>query len=564
MGRMGGKDGFRLALWLVGLIVVLGGAAILKGGFYIGKHEGDTLHMVQMVLRMAGGDWPHLDFVTPIGVLAMAPIAWLVSLGMGVGHAILWSQVVVAVLLLPATWYVARTRFDGLLAFAFAGIVMVLTLALVHGEAERAVSISMHYNRWAWAVTFVVLAAAMLGSRAENKTLDGVIIGVGMAALVLLKFTYALAFFPAVLVALIQRGQGRAIWVGLLSAVIVFALVTLAAGTPLFWVAYLRDLATVASSPVRPQPGLPFGAVVGAPAYMAGSLALVLSVIWLRQSGRKVEGLVMLLLVPAFFYVTYQNFGNDPQWLPLVALILLVLVPAQGFRNAFGWDMRRVVTYTAVIMLALGAPSVINLAYSPFRHLIEDSDKYTSLLPGSGANDDIVTPTIRAHRVDAKIALDGPESPYSAFWEADFREGEDTEWRGETLANCTVELGTVAWFKTIADDLNARGLADGKTAFVADILNGFWLYGAFEPLEGNAPWYYGGLSGFANADYLLVPLCPLSTSVRKQILGEIEGVPAHDDEDGNAVPAVEGIDADLTEVERNALYILYEIGEIRQ
>ena len=29
-----------------------------------------------------------------------------------------------------------------------------------------------------------------------------------------------------------------------------------AVGTPLFWLAYLRDLATVAASDVRPQPGL--------------------------------------------------------------------------------------------------------------------------------------------------------------------------------------------------------------------------------------------------------------------------------------------------------------------
>ncbi|MEM1389022.1 MAG: hypothetical protein AAGG54_15555, partial [Pseudomonadota bacterium] len=34
--------------------------------------------------------------------------------------------------------------------------------------------------------------------------------------------------------------------------------------------------------------------------------------------------------------------------------------------------------------------------------------------------------------------------------------------------------------------------------------------------------YYGGLPGIDSADYLLVPLCPTSQSVRKQILAEIE------------------------------------------
>ena len=61
-----------LAAWLVVLILVLGGLPILKGAFYIEKHEGDTLHLAELVLRMARGEWPHLDFMTPIGVLAIA------------------------------------------------------------------------------------------------------------------------------------------------------------------------------------------------------------------------------------------------------------------------------------------------------------------------------------------------------------------------------------------------------------------------------------------------------------------------------------------------------------
>lgn len=563
-GQMGKTHGTRLAL-VMGLVgLALAAASILKGAYFLGKHEGDTLHLLQMVLRMSEGEWPHLDFVTPIGVFAMAPIAWLVTIGLGVGHAILWSQVLVAALMFPAIWWVARTRYEGLWSYLFGALVLILILALVHGESQPAVSISMHYNRWAWAATFLALSIAVLPARGPSRqAVDGVVIGAAMAALLLIKVTYLAAFLIPVVVALVGRRSWRTLWVGVATGLVVMALMTVIVGTPVFWLAYLRDLATVAVSTVRPQPGLPFGNTVGAPAYMAGSLSVVLSVIWLRQAGRKLEGLVMLLLVPAFFYVTYQNFGNDPQWLPLVGLMLVMLLPAPDVTNRFGWNMRQAMVLTATAIFAFGAPSVINLAYSPFRHATEDGEKYTALLPGSGKNEDIVTPRIRAHRVDAKIALDGPGTPYEAFWDEDFRGGEKVTWQGEALEACTIELGTVAWFQTMAEGLKETGLIEGKTAFVADILNGFWLYGAFEPLPMNAPWYYGGLTGFENADYLVVPLCPLSAQVRKQVLTEIQGSPADEDEDGNEIPAVDGADVDLAEVARTELFILYEIGDIR-
>ena len=65
---------FVLCVVLIVAIATLGGVAVLKGGFYVAKHEGDTLHLLQIVFRMAEGEWPHLDFMTPIGVLAFWPI----------------------------------------------------------------------------------------------------------------------------------------------------------------------------------------------------------------------------------------------------------------------------------------------------------------------------------------------------------------------------------------------------------------------------------------------------------------------------------------------------------
>ena len=79
--------------FLVAVIVVLGSVTLAKGGFYLAKHEGDTLHLLQILFRMASGEWPHLDFMTPIGLLAFAPVvvpasytAWLATASMSVSE----------------------------------------------------------------------------------------------------------------------------------------------------------------------------------------------------------------------------------------------------------------------------------------------------------------------------------------------------------------------------------------------------------------------------------------------------------------------------------------------
>jgi len=539
---MGSVNRVRLGAFLVAVVAAYAVVTLAKGGFYIGKHEGDMLHLLQIVFREAQGQWPHLDFQTPIGVLATAPIALFVTLGFGVGMAILLSQVLVAAVALPAVWRVAESRFAGVWAYLFGGFVLVLILALVHGETERAVSFSMHYNRWAWAAAFLAIAPAVLAPREGRAApvADGLVIGFALSVLALVKVTYFGAFLIPVAVALIGRGAWRSIATALGVGVVVAAVVTLMAGTPLFWLAYLRDLFTVAGSEVRPQPGLPFAAVIGAPAYMGGSVVALLGVIFLRQAGRQLEGLVLLLLVPAFFYVQYQNWGNDPQWLGLLGLLLITLQPAQEIRNGFGWDVTKGLGLLATAAFVFAAPSALNLAYSPLRHLVVDTETHTPVLPGSGVHEDLRTPAIRALMLDGKQALDLAGSPFHDFADPELRENL-TEWNGEVWPECMIDLGLITWFDAISDDLEASGLAEGKTAFAADILSSFWMFGAFEPLPGASPWYYGGLPGFENADYLIVPRCPLSTKVRRLVLEEVEAA-----------------DVALTEVRRNEMYVLYE------
>ena len=71
-----------------------------------------------------------------------------------------------------------------------------------------------------------------------------------------------------------------------------------------------------------------------------------------------------------------------------------------------------------------------------------------------------------------------------------------------------------------------------------DILGPYWLYGVHPPLAGGTPWYYDGLPGIEDAEFVLLPTCPVLTRVRNVIAAQMEG-------------------KELTEVARTELYTLF-------
>ncbi|MEJ1998854.1 MAG: hypothetical protein P8X76_12085 [Maritimibacter sp.] len=538
---MGKTNGLYLAGFLVALFGVLLGLSLAKGGLYIGAFEGDTLHLMQIVMREARGQWPHLDFQTPIGVMATAPIVLFLWLGTGAGHAFLYAQGFMALIALPAIWWVSVSRFRGAQSYLFGGFVLALILALIYGGTERSISISMHYNRWAWAFSYLAIALAMM-PRSDGRRVsapEGAVIGIALAMLALIKVTFFAAFILPIMIALIGRRAWPALLVSVATGLLVALIVTLLAGTPNFWQAYLQDLLLVSHSAVRVQPGYSLATTIGAPVFIGGSLALIAGVIALRQAGAQLEGLVLLLLVPGFFYVTYQNYGNDPQWLILFGLIILGLRPAQILRNGLGWDLRAGMGVLAVMALSFALPSLTNILFSPFRHFGSEEAKFETFFPGNPIFADFMGYTSRSRRVRATIDLDAPGAVFAAYAD-EGEQSEITTWQGEPLPSCKIDPGYISLNLMIRDALEAAGVAADATLYTADVVGGLWLYGYTEPLPGAAPWYYGGLPGFDGADYLVVPLCPILDKARRLNLEAIE-------ESGAA----------LTEITRNEVFILY-------
>ena len=528
--------------FFVALIVAICGASLAKGGLYLGKHEGDMLHLADIVLRMAAGAVPHQDFMTPIGILAFWPLVEFVQWGFGIGMSVLLAQMAFSVLILPALFWASYSRLDGLAAYLFGAFVIVLVTALVHGEGQSSISVSMHYNRWAWAVSFVVLILAMMPGRpSDNATIDGLFIGTGMFVLMMIKVTYFGAFALPLLVALVVRRAYPTLLIALATGLGLMALTTFLMGLS-FWTGYLGDLLIVAASDARPYPSESFQRVIGAPEYLGGSLLLLFTVIALRRSGFMNEGLVLLLLMPGFFYVTYQNFGNDPQWMFFLVIVLMAHRPEAGHRFEFGTDMRNVINIAAAFGVALVSVSFVNMSYSSLRHLVEKEEDFTEFFPRSEQHDDLFADRLRSLRVDQRGPFLAPGTVLDEY--QDIEEAlEPTIFQGETLPSCAVELGMLAWFDAVVQDLEQAGYAgNGQTVFAADFLPSFWLFGGFAPLEGAAPWYYGGLPGFENADYLIVPTCALALESRATIL-----------------EAVEDSGVTVEEVRRTPLYILYSI-----
>ncbi|MEM6593635.1 MAG: hypothetical protein AAF672_02520 [Pseudomonadota bacterium] len=501
--------GRKLLAYLFGIVAIIAAMTLSKGGLYINRHEGDVLHLTEIVRRMSQGQWPHLDFVTPLGGISFVPMAALVAAGFGIGVSILLSQVLFALALVPAIYWVAQTRLEPAYRLAYGALILVMALALIHGEAAASLSLSMHYNRWAWCLAFLAVPIALFAPRGvERHWPDGLILGLAMSFFVLGKVTYAVALAPGLLLALGLRGAWRIMAVAVIVTILA-ALVPVMFAGPAYWTAFIADLLQVSGSGIRPRAGESWAALLLSPKFLVGNLLLLAAIVILRRDPERASlGLVLLVLAPGFLYITYQNYGNDPKWLALFAVILVAAGPAWPYRAG------------ALAAALLIAPSFANMATSPIRHALVAKSEFVPVF-SDAQHDDFFTPRARVFRVMERGTITFKDPQFAMLNE--FADMEpDVEFAGMTYPSCVQDLGLLGMMRAVADDLRDIGLGDDARIFTADTFGGLWMFGGFTPLQGGAPWYYGDLSGFENADYLLVPTCPITPRAFKAILADID------------------------------------------
>lgn len=534
-----------LVLFSILLVTLLGCSwfGLRHGALLISGYEGDTFHLLDILFRMEQGLVPHVDFMTPLGVLSFLPIEFFLTRGYGIGQAILWSQVLVAFLLFPAIFYTAWSRLTPKTGYFFGWFIVTLVLALSFGGSEPGLSISMHYNRWAWAVGSLVIVLAFAPARGRDMPLiDGVLLGLGLSFFVFLKATFFVALLPGIAVVLFMKKR----WTVVAAAVVTGALVALGALVLMgfeFWLRYVGDLLTVFRSEVRPHAGTPFMELLSQASTIATTAVGLMILLLIGRAGHRAEALGLLLLIPGCFFITYQNFGNDPKWLVAMIALMVVLRPAPGERVVHGMDIHTGLTALSAAAVLIFLPSAMTLAMSPLRHSAQDISMYEPMLPALPQHADIMVRTDRANTMTAMVELDVPGSAWFKYREVVGRADAEALF-GVPLPACELQAGTMAWLREISGDLADANLPSGSQLFVTDIIAAFWLFGDFAPLKDGAPWYYGNLSGMANADYVLAPKCGFVPRARALMVDELEAS-----------------DYLLTPIRDNELYVLYAVTQ---
>lgn len=482
---------------LIAVWAVLAVLSVWRGGLYVLGFETDMTHLVQILLRLEAGEQLHRNFSTPLGGWAFWPIEALMAAGLSMGRAMVWAQVLVALALAPGLWWAGVTRLRHGPAIALGLVSLVIAMAMTYGGTNASVTFAMHYNRWAWAVVLPVLVIALLpgGGAGRGWIADGIAVGAAMVVLAMLKASFFAAFAPVVILGLLARGNARALLLAL--ALGLGALVALTALHGIgYWAGYVGDLREVAGSALRAAPGDSLSELVAAPAHIAATLTLAAAVLVLRRTDRT-AALLVLAMAPAAYYVTFQNYANDPLWLILVALVMVQLAPE--------WRNKAAMRGVALAAVVLVLPVMVNLATSVPRHAFQLPGGFRPLAAGWPRHSDVMIAKARLATQVFTMQETSPPAPHAEF-------------AGRTLPGCELSGGFLAGAETAVAEMKAAGVTVPQQPMVADLFMPHWLVAGWAPLPGGAPWYYDGLPGFDAATHLIVPDCPVSGKARAQIL----------------------------------------------
>ncbi len=521
MTILGGKLGRLFKIWyaifVVGALALLALGRVNDGNVLIMSFEGDALHMALISLRMAAGEIPHLDFQTPLGAMAFLPIKAMLDIGYGIGLAFAYAPVMLGIICLPALYWIGISRFSALGALVYAIVFLVLLMTYLHGGTAPTVAASMYYNNWCWAIAMLVVATAILPGPESHlaRVFEGLILGAGFGFLALTKATYAVFLLPAVVLALVIIRDWLRLGYGFVFGVLFLALVTLPLGGIDYWIAYVNDLQTVMNSSVRQRPGLDLAGLLVSPQHIAGVIALLAAVVFLRQARKSGEGLVLLVLGAGWVLITHQNWQNDPHWMAFSGLLLFAIAQDVTLYNRLGWPLKEALRTVAVGLIFIGLPMTYAQTASVLVHNGLRGNDFAPALIG------VRNQGLRFQLTDTSVLQVKTPNPVLATPVA-----KPTVLGAETLPECGKENGLIAALQETGRRLDMMPETFGKSAVYADWVNAVWLFSNLEPVKGGAPWYYGGTPGFENADYLVVPLCPMGPPIRRIILAEIASDPA--------------------------------------
>jgi hypothetical protein len=183
-----------------GLLVVfaaLTGALIVLGAPPVAGGPWDTDSILDGGWRIVNGQVPHIDFHMPLGSLTYLLAAFGMKVAPPSTASITYGNILLAVLLAPAAWYLASARFSWLIASFFVFFEgLYLITPRPPGYPIRYTSYAMSYNRQGYVMVALICLCVLLRRRnptVRTQLCEGVIAGAILALLLYCKITYFVA-----------------------------------------------------------------------------------------------------------------------------------------------------------------------------------------------------------------------------------------------------------------------------------------------------------------------------------------------------------------------------------
>lgn len=223
-----------LAVVFATLAALIAVAMILlaRGGVYFSQWMQDVFIPLGGVAHIRLGQWPHRDFVTPVGSLWYV-INFLPTLFMPLcARVVVWANLIVALFASLCVLVVCLGKMPRWLASVCAFYVGMVALSPRQiGEDFAHISNNASYNRYCWALICVIALASLLpvpgGTSRRRELADGAIAGLLIAMCFYIKVTYAAAGFGFIGLALATTrglsGWRFAVCAGLIAIAVICA-----------------------------------------------------------------------------------------------------------------------------------------------------------------------------------------------------------------------------------------------------------------------------------------------------------------------------------------------------
>jgi hypothetical protein len=191
---------FRILCGYSALLLIISATMIYKAkAIYISVWTHDNFTYLDGAYRILKGQIPHIDFITPIGLLGyLLPFLGLKITG-SYALALPAADLIVASVAIILTNMVAYKRLSMIPALMLITYVWLLTSVPVNiGDASRYVSYSMFYNRHGWAFILILF---VLYVRQDDSRRETIINDIIAGSIILIYLFYTKISFAAVSIA---------------------------------------------------------------------------------------------------------------------------------------------------------------------------------------------------------------------------------------------------------------------------------------------------------------------------------------------------------------------------